>query len=102
MLSQLDSDQGTTTTIFFVPNSIQKYRGATVPQITTGAKEKEQPYLGDLSIIISVRYHTHTHTHPNTNMHILSKKRSPKTTAKLIQNNVYCFFITIFRLSNLH
>ena len=35
-------------------------------------------------------------------MHILSKKRSPKTTAKLIQNNVYCFFITIFRLSNLH
>ena len=64
MLSQLESDQGTTTTIFFVPNSIQKYRGATVPQITTGAKEKWQPYLGDLSIIISVRYHTHTHTRP--------------------------------------
>ena len=27
------------------------------------------------------------------------KTRSPKTTAKLIQNNVYCFFITIFRLA---
>ena len=27
------------------------------------------------------------------------KMRSPKTTAKLIQNNVYCFFITIFRLA---
>ena len=62
MLSQLDSDQGTTTTIFFVPNGIQKYRG-TVLQITIGAKDKRQPYLGDLSIIISVRYHTHTHTH---------------------------------------
>ena len=62
MLSQLDSDQGTTTTIFFVPNGIQKYRGATVPQITIGAKEKWQPYFGDLSIIISVRYHTHAHT----------------------------------------
>jgi len=24
---------------------------------------------------------------------------SPKTTAKLIQNNVYCFFITIFRMA---
>ena len=62
MLSQLDSDQGTTTTIFFVPNGIQKYRGVTVPQITIGAKEKWQPYFGDLSIIISVRYHTHTPT----------------------------------------
>ena len=27
------------------------------------------------------------------------KTRSPKTTAKLIQNNMYCFFITIFRLA---
>ena len=27
------------------------------------------------------------------------KTRSPKTTAKLIQNNVYCFFITIFQLA---
>ena len=27
------------------------------------------------------------------------KTRSPKTTAKLIQNNVYCFFITIFRMA---
>ena len=27
------------------------------------AKEKWQPYFGDLSIIIWVRYHTHTHTH---------------------------------------
>ena len=35
-------------------------------QITMGAKEKWQPYLGDLSIIIWVRYHTHTHTHTNT------------------------------------
>ena len=27
------------------------------------------------------------------------KTTSPKTTAKLIHNNVYCFFITIFRLA---
>ena len=48
---------------FFVPNSKQKYRGATMPQITIGAKEQWQPYSGDLSIIVLVRYHTHTHTH---------------------------------------
>ena len=34
-----------------------------MPQITIGAKEKWQPYLGDLSITISVRYHTHTPKH---------------------------------------
>ena len=28
-----------------------------------------------------------------------SKTRSPRTTVKVIQNNVYCFFITIFRLA---
>ena len=28
-----------------------------------------------------------------------SKTRSPRTTAKVIQNNVYCFFITIFGLA---
>ena len=27
------------------------------------------------------------------------RTRSPKTVAKLIQNNAYCFFITIFRLA---
>ena len=27
------------------------------------------------------------------------KRRSPKTTAKLVQNKVYCFFKTIFRLA---
>ena len=32
-------------------------------QITMGAKEKWQPYLRDLSIIIWVRYHKHTHKH---------------------------------------
>ena len=36
----------------------EEYR---LPQITMGAKEKCQPYVGDLSIIIWVRYHTHTH-----------------------------------------
>ena len=34
-----------------------------MPQITIGAKEQWQPYAGDLSIIVLVRYHTHTHTH---------------------------------------
>ena len=38
-----------------------------MPQITIGAKEKWQPYLGDLSIIISVRYHTHTHPNKTPN-----------------------------------
>ena len=38
----------------------EEYR---LPQITIGAKAKWQPYLGDLCIIIWVRYHTHTHTH---------------------------------------
>ena len=40
-----------------------------MPQITIGAKEKWLPYFGDLSIIISVRYHTHTHTHTHTPKH---------------------------------
>ena len=79
MLSQLDSDQGTTRTIFFVPNSKQKYRGATVPQIT-GAKEKWQPYFGDLYIIISVRYHTHTH--PNTKHTRTHAQSTPKERKK--------------------
>ena len=34
-----------------------------MPQITIGAKEQWQPYSGDLSIIVLVRYHTHTHIH---------------------------------------
>ena len=38
----------------------EEYR---LPQITMGAKEKCQPYVGDLSIIIWVRYHTHTPKH---------------------------------------
>ena len=38
----------------------EEYR---LPQITVGAKEQWQPYLGDLSIIIWVSYYTHTHTH---------------------------------------
>ena len=39
----------------------EEYR---LPQITVGAKEHWQPYLGDLSIIIWVRSDiTHTHTH---------------------------------------
>ena len=90
MLSQLESDQGTTTTIFFVPNSIQKYRGATVPQITIGAKEKWQPYFADLSIIISVRYHTQTHT-PKHKTHtrlcaINTKRKKIKKVKDVIVN----------------
>ena len=34
-----------------------------LPQITIGAKEQWQPYLGDLFIIIWVRYYAHTHKH---------------------------------------
>ena len=34
-----------------------------MPQITIGAKEQWQPYSGDLSLIVLVRYHTHTLTH---------------------------------------
>ena len=40
-----------------------------MPQITIGAKEQWQPYSGDLSIIVLVRYQTHTQTQtklPNT------------------------------------
>ena len=32
-------------------------------------------------------------------INVFLRTRSPKTTAKLIQNNVYCFFITLFRLA---
>ena len=32
-------------------------------------------------------------------MQLLSRTRSPKTTAKPVQNNLYCFFIIIFRLA---
>ena len=34
-----------------------------------------------------------------TTSKVVETKRSPKTTAKLIENNVYCFFITIFWLA---
>ena len=37
----------------------EEYR---LPQITIGAEENWQPYLGDLSLIIWVRHHTHTQT----------------------------------------
>ena len=83
VLSQLDSDQGTTRTIFFVPNSKQKYRGATMPQITVRAKEQWQQYLGDLSIIVSVRYHTHTHTHTHKkNTHARMRNQHQKKEKK--------------------
>ena len=80
MLSRLDSNQRTTTTFFLYPTVTvgykKKYRGATVPQITVGVKEKWQPYVGDLSIIISVRYHTHTH--PNTKLTRAHVQSTPK------------------------
>ena len=40
-----------------------------MPRLTIGAKEKWQSYLGDLSIMIWVRYHTHTHTHTHRHTH---------------------------------
>ena len=51
-----------------------------MPQITIGAKEKWQPYLGDLSIIISVGYHTHTH--PNTKHTRTHAQSTPKKRKK--------------------
>ena len=50
VLSKLDSDQGYPTVY---GNIGEEYR---LPQITIGAKEKWQLYLGYLSIIIWVRY----------------------------------------------
>ena len=35
----------------------------------------------------------------NVAINVFLRTRSPKSTAKLVQNNVYCFFITIFRLA---
>ena len=56
-----------------------------MPQITIGVKEKWQPYLGDLSIIISVRYHTQTHT-PKHKTHsrpcAINTKRKKKKKVK--------------------
>ena len=80
MLSQLDSrPRHNNNNFFFVPNSIQKYRAATMPQITIGDKEKWQPYFGDLSIIISVRYHTHAHTQTqNTHARMRAQHQNKK------------------------
>ena len=47
-----------------------------MPQITIGAKEQWQPYSGDLSIIVLVRYHTHTHTHTHTNTNKTPKHKT--------------------------
>ena len=42
-----------------------------------GAKEKCQPYLGDLSIIIWVRYYAHTQTQ-NTHAHTALNTKTNK------------------------
>ena len=47
-----------------------------MPQITIGAKEQWQPYSGDLSIIVLVRYHTHTHTHTQTQTKLPNTKHT--------------------------
>ena len=52
-----------------------------MPQITIGAKEQWQPYLGDLSIIFSVRYHTPTHPitkHTRTHAQSTPKERKKR------------------------
>ena len=57
-----------------------------MPQITIGAKETWQPYFGDLSIIISVRYHTpkhKTHTRPCA---INTKRKKIKKVKDVIVN----------------
>ena len=61
-----------------------------MPRITIGAKEKWQPYLGDLSIMIWVRYHTHTHT-PKHKTHtrpcaINTKRKKIKKVKDVIVN----------------
>ena len=61
-----------------------------MPQITIGDKEKWQPYFGDLSIIISVRYHTQTHT-PKHKTHtrpcaINTKRKKIKKVKDVIVN----------------
>ena len=46
-----------------------------MPKITIGAKEKWQPHLGDLSIIIWVRYYAHTNTkHTRAHAHLTRKQ----------------------------
>ena len=45
-------------------------------QITIGAKEQWQPYSGDLSIIVLVRYHTRTHTHTQTQTKLPNTKKT--------------------------
>ena len=63
-----------------------------MPRITIAAKEKWQPYLGDLSIMIWVRYHTHTHTHtPKHKTHtrpcaINTKRKKIKKVKDVIVN----------------
>ena len=82
-----------------------------MPQITIGAKEKWQPYLGDLSITISVRYHTHTpkhktHTRPceiNTKRKKIKKvedvkvKKKKKREARGIMVLKYLTFFSSFQ-----
>ena len=45
--------------------------------------------------LVSTHYGLRLHTVYRTK----NEKVSTKTTAKLIHNNMYCFFITIFRLA---
>ena len=64
-----------------------------MPQITVGVKEKWQPYLGDLSIIISVRYHTHTHTHTPKHKHAYTvEKEKSKDYCKADSEQRVLFF----------
>ena len=52
----------------------EEYR---LPQITIGANEHWKPYLGDLSIIIWVRYYAHTQTQ-NTHAHTALNTKTNK------------------------
>ena len=92
MLSELYSDQGNNNNNFICTQLYTKiYREeCRLPQITIGAKERWQPYLGDLSTIVWVRYHTLTpkhKTHTRARALYTKTKKRKKVEGVKVKNN---------------
>ena len=68
--------------------------GVEVGQETSAPPPKKNP--GSAPVVVSVGSLEKRSNQPK---HKESKTRSSRTTAKLIQNNVYCFFMTMFGLA---
>ena len=79
-----------------VPRAFPLENGRSAKALTTRIKLTAKTAGTKILLVVSVGSLEERSNQPK---HKESKTRSPRTIAKLIQNNVYCFFITIFGLA---